>query len=200
MAGGRGGWRQSWDAWQHDLWTPLKWAHSSHTACVLHFRAGTFSWQYSKGDKWPRGQWSPLVLHSHMHFLIFPLFISVCLVSYKQKWAAKAANGHVTHFSVTRLKVKANRENDKEKKEVVFLWDRKNWVKRDMFQLVFLFCFSLQNYQGYFIVSPVVSEWKLIFIISLQFKYFSTVVSPMMTSLFEYVNLPSSVLLVKIVD
>lgn len=71
----------------------------------------------------------------------------------------------MTHSSVTHLKVKANRENDKEEKEVVSLWDRKNWVKRDMFQLVFLFRVSMQNYQGYLIVSPVVSEWKLIFII-----------------------------------
>lgn len=83
-----------------------------------------------------------------MHFLILPQFISVCLVSNKQKWAAKAADGHVTHSSVAHLKVKANRENDKEEKEVVSLWDRKNWVKRDMFQLVFLFRVSMQNYQG----------------------------------------------------
>lgn len=49
VTGGRGGWRRSLDAWQHDLWTPLKWAHSSHTACLLHFRAGTFSRRYGKG-------------------------------------------------------------------------------------------------------------------------------------------------------
>ncbi len=76
--------------------------------------------------------------------------------------------GHVTHSSVTYLEVKPNRETDKEEKEVVPLGDRKNWVKRDMFlqsPASFFFCCSVQNYQGKFIVSPVETEWKLIFII-----------------------------------
>ena len=59
---------------------------------------------------------------------------------------ARASDGHVTHSSVTYLEVKANRENDKEEKEVVPLRDHKNWVKRDMFlqsPASFLFSFFL---------------------------------------------------------
>lgn len=64
-----------------------------------------------------------------MHFLIMWQFIRVCLVSSKQKRAARASDGHVTHSSVTYLEVKANGESDKEEKEEVPLQDHKNWVK-----------------------------------------------------------------------
>ncbi len=133
MTRGRGGWRQSWDAWQHDLWTPLKWAHSSHTVCLPHFRAGTLSRSTARGINDPEVTQPPPVYHSHMHFLIMWQFISVCLVSSKPKWAAKASDGHVNHSSVTYFEVRANSESDKEEKEVVPLRDRKNWVKRDRF-------------------------------------------------------------------
>lgn len=51
----------------------------------------------------------------------------------------------MAHSSVTYLEVKANRATDKEEKEVVPLWDHKNWVKRGMFlQSPASFLFLLQ--------------------------------------------------------
>lgn len=133
-------------------------------------------------------------------------FISVCLVSNKQKWAARASNGHVTHSSVTYLEVKANRENDKEEKEVVLLWDHKNWVNRDMFLqspasfLFFFFLLQCAELSGeiYSISSRVWMETDFFLSSFAVFKSLS--LSPVMTSLFEEVKLPSSVLLVKTED
>lgn len=128
--------------------------------------------------------------HSHMHFLIMWQFISVCLVSNKHQWAARASDGHVTHSLVTILEVKANRESDKEEKEVVPLWVHKNWVKRDMFLLAqspnsFLFVLQCAELSGeiYCISSRLWMETD--FYHPLQFTSLSPVVSPMMTSLFE---------------
>lgn len=111
----------------------------------------------------------------------------MCLVSSKQKWIAKASNGHVTHSPVTYLEVKANRVNDKEEKEVVPHWDRKNWVKRDIFEqsqaslFFWLQCAELSA-EIYSISSSVWIETDVITICSLNL---SVVVSLIVTSLFE---------------
>lgn len=84
--GSDGGWRcveprveAVLDAWQHDLWTPLKWAHCSLAACLLRFRAQTFSWKYGEQDKAPLGHQCQLVYLSRIHFLILEEFASVCV-------------------------------------------------------------------------------------------------------------------------
>lgn len=61
-----------------------------------------------------------------------------------------------TRSPVTYLEVKANRESDKEEKEVVPLWDHKKLgQERYVPTESSFFCCCLQNYQGKFIVSEV---------------------------------------------
>lgn len=65
-------------------------------------------------------------------------------------------------------------------------------------EIVFFFAAVCRIMWGRFTVSPAMSRWKAIFIPFLQFTSLSPVDLPVMTSLFDWVKIPSFVLLVGI--
>lgn len=158
------------DACQCDLWTPfevsslqpqsLPAAFQNRDILLAVRRGGCLTSRSLTSTSAPLTYTHPGFVANH-HVFCWGGF------SRKHTCIAKTSGSHMTWPRVTYLKVKANRESDKEEKEAADLRIIKSGSQEICSYTVLssFFCISMQKYKWKFIQSQVESEWKLIFIV-----------------------------------